>query len=188
MYNRRQRSPPSGRSILITRAPRSASRSDADGPARNWLKSITKSPSRGLIKRPPLHHLARFATTHSTLLTPSCYLLRSPDTGEQSVPPHPETQDSYRTSAADMPHRSSAASSQRTHRYVDSPLHPSTPFYVPAVRQHRSRLLSAPRGKPQTTHTLQQPHACAFTARSPTPPHPVSIANDHLHRSRQDRQ
>src|SRR5438128_1747459 len=40
-------SPETGRSILITRAPRSASRVAAHGPARNWAKSSTRRPSSG---------------------------------------------------------------------------------------------------------------------------------------------
>src|SRR5829696_10252322 len=47
MESRRPRSPPCGRSILTTRAPRSASRRAQDGPARNWLKSRTRSPASG---------------------------------------------------------------------------------------------------------------------------------------------
>src|SRR5829696_2625051 len=47
MESRRPRSPPCGRSILTTRAPRSASRNAQDGPARNWLKSRTSRPARG---------------------------------------------------------------------------------------------------------------------------------------------
>src|SRR5687767_4211293 len=42
-------SPVPGRSILITRAPKSASRVAAHGPARNWAKSRTSRPSRGFI-------------------------------------------------------------------------------------------------------------------------------------------
>ena len=47
MERRRPRSPPCGRSILTTRAPRSASRRAQEGPARNWLKSRTSRPARG---------------------------------------------------------------------------------------------------------------------------------------------
>ena len=53
--SRREPSPPSGRSILITRAPRSASRSVADGPARYWQNSRTRIPSSGLtLDQPPI--------------------------------------------------------------------------------------------------------------------------------------
>src|SRR5882724_7821381 len=43
-------SPPPGRSILMTRAPKSARRIAALGPARNWLKSRTSNPSSGFIR------------------------------------------------------------------------------------------------------------------------------------------
>src|SRR6185369_1650535 len=46
-YRERPRSPVPGRSILITRAPRSARRRVAREPERNWLKSITRTPSSG---------------------------------------------------------------------------------------------------------------------------------------------
>ena len=44
-------SPVTGRSTLITRAPRSASRRAATGPARNWLKSSTTVPCSGRSSR-----------------------------------------------------------------------------------------------------------------------------------------
>jgi hypothetical protein len=40
-------SPVPGRSIFITRAPKSARRMAETGPAKNWLKSRTKIPSKG---------------------------------------------------------------------------------------------------------------------------------------------
>src|SRR5437868_2026103 len=41
---RRPSSPPSGRSTLMTSAPRSANTAPANGPARTWPNSITRIP------------------------------------------------------------------------------------------------------------------------------------------------
>ena len=43
----RMPSPPSGRSILITSAPRSASSDPANGPAAIWPSSMTRTPASG---------------------------------------------------------------------------------------------------------------------------------------------
>ena len=49
MLNCLHASPFTGRSILITRAPKSASFNPAEGPAKNWQNSKTINPSNGFM-------------------------------------------------------------------------------------------------------------------------------------------
>ena len=59
-YRVRHISPPSGRSTLMTRAPKSARRRVAEGADKNWLKSSMVIPSNGfMLPLPPLNEILR---------------------------------------------------------------------------------------------------------------------------------
>src|SRR6185312_10780221 len=135
---RRHASPTTGRSILITLAPRSASLRPAEGPERYWLNSITVNPCNG--NAFILHLLSCFPDTIGSFCPmPRPVSPRLADSPARHLPHGPGNADTRHTAAAYNPFPWWEAGYKKNCSSIGSPGRWSRPPCAPADRRVRRR-------------------------------------------------